>query len=99
MKRTLNEIACKKKIHEAAAGRQLCREATAAVLRRGVTLPGSQQRLPRARELELGGRGAPYGVTHTHFAIVSRSALVSKFRRCCKQNIRLAVASFWSFDC
>jgi hypothetical protein len=37
MKRTLNEIACKKKLHEAAAGRQrrLCREATAAVLRRG----------------------------------------------------------------
>jgi hypothetical protein len=59
-----------------------------------VTLPGSQLRLPRAGNWNSGGRGTPYGVTHTHFALVSRSAPVSKFRRCCKQNIRLAVASF-----
>ena len=37
------------------------------------TLPGSPQRLPRP------GIGTPYGVTHTHFAIVPRSALGSKF--------------------
>jgi hypothetical protein len=36
------------------------------------TLPGSPQRLPRP------GIGTPYGVTHTHFAIVPRSALGSK---------------------
>jgi hypothetical protein len=64
-----------------------------------VTLPGSQLRLPRAGNRNSGGRGTPYGVTHTHFALVSRSAPVSKSRRCCKQNIRLAVASFWRFDC
>jgi len=39
-----------------------------------VTLPGSQQRLPRAGKWNSCGRGTPYGVTYTHFAIVSRSA-------------------------
>jgi hypothetical protein len=43
------------------------------------------------------GSGTPYGVTHTRFAIVSRSALVSKSQRCCKQNMRLAVESFLEF--
>jgi hypothetical protein len=63
-----------------------------------VTVPKSAA-LARARELELGGRGTPYGATYTHFAIVSRGASVSKFRRYGKHNIRLAVASFWSFVC
>src|ERR1700688_2976243 len=64
-----------------------------------VTLPGSQLRLSRAGDWNSGGRGTPYGVTHTHFARVSRSAPVSKSRQSCKQNIRLAVESFWRFDC
>ena len=39
-----------------------------------VTLPGTRQRLPRAAKWNSCGRGTPYGVTYTHFAIVSRSA-------------------------
>jgi len=74
--------------------RCICREATAVL--RQVTLPGSE-RLLRTGNWNSGGRGTPYGVTHTHFAIVSHSALVSKSRRCCKQNIRLAVESFLEF--
>jgi hypothetical protein len=51
-------------------------------------LPQSQQRLPRAWELELSySRGAPYGVTHAQFAIVSGSALASKSQPCCEAKI------------
>src|ERR1700730_11464000 len=57
----------------------------------------SQQRLARAGELELScGRGAPYGVTHTHFAIVSGSALASKSPHAASRKSRLAVTSVWS---
>jgi hypothetical protein len=109
----LNEIA-RNKLDEAAADRRTARACTATKCGKAapplqgsdcggfearVTLPGSQQRLPRAGNWNSGGRGTPYGVTHTHFAIVSRSASVSKSRRYCKHNIRLAVASFWSFVC
>jgi hypothetical protein len=41
--------------------------------------------------------GTPYGVTHTHFAIVPRSALGSKSPMILRDKIRLAVASVWSF--
>src|ERR1700738_3667680 len=43
----------------------------------------------RAGELELscGRRGAPYGVTHTHFAIVSGSALAFKSSPCDQPKI------------
>ena len=51
-------------------------------------LPRSQQRLPRAGELELSySRGAPYGVTHAQFAIVSGSALASKSPPCWEAKI------------
>ena len=66
------------------AQRRRCRKAvpTLQIEARG-DLPRSQQRLPLAGELELScGRGAPYGVTHTHFAIVSGSALASKSPPC-----------------
>jgi hypothetical protein len=79
--------------------RRPCREATAAVLRRGSPFRDHSSVCRALGNWNSGGRGTPYGVTHTHFAIVSRSASVSKSRRYCKHNIRLAVASFWSFVC
>jgi len=83
------------------AGRQRrpCREATAAVLRRGSPFRDHSSVCRALGNWNSGGPGTPYGVTHTHFAMVSRSASVSKSRRYCKHNIRLAVASFWSFVC
>jgi len=82
----LNEIA-RNKLDEAGADRRTARPCTStkcgsaalAGKRLGgfearVTLPGSQQRLPRAGKWNSCGRGTPYGVTYTHFAIVSRSA-------------------------
>jgi hypothetical protein len=65
------------------AGGQTCREATAVL--RQVTPSRINAAFAKLWELvELDGRGAPYDITHTHFAIVSRSPLVSKSRRCCK---------------
>jgi len=62
------------------AGRQRrpCREATAAVLRRGSPFRDQSSGCRAPGNWNSGGRGTPYGVTHTHFAIVSRSALASK---------------------
>jgi hypothetical protein len=72
-------------------------EGSAAVagLRRRANLPRSQQRLPRAGQLELSysrlelsySCGAPYGVTHTHFAVASGSALASKSPPCWEAKI------------
>jgi hypothetical protein len=84
----LNEIA-RNKLDEAGADRRTARPCTSTkcgraapplqgsdrvVLRCGSPLPGSQQRLPRAGKWNSCGRGTPYGVTYTHFAVVSRSA-------------------------
>jgi hypothetical protein len=55
--------------------RRPCGQAIAGVAR--FTLPGTRQRLPCAAKWNTCGRGTPYGVTYTHFAIVSRSAATS----------------------
>ena len=88
MKRTFNEIA-RNKFDEAAADRRhhenphgdKVLEGSAAFAEKRpprfearATFPGSQQRLPRAGNWNSCGRGTPYGVTHTHFAIVPRGA-------------------------
>ena len=79
----LNEIA-RNKLDEAGADRRTARTLHVDKVREGsaalagkrlggfearVTLPGSQQRLPRAGKWNSCGRGTPYGVTYTHLQL------------------------------
>jgi hypothetical protein len=86
----LNEIA-RNKLDEAAADRRTARACTAtkcgkaAAPLQGSDCGGFEARVTFRDHSSVcrplgnwnsGGRGTPYGVTHTHFAIVSRSASV-----------------------
>ena len=64
-----------------------------------VTLPKSQQRLSRARELEL--RRSRHALRSYLYAFCNCPAahLYLSPQRYCKHNIRLALVSFWSFVC
>jgi hypothetical protein len=88
MKRTLNKIA-RNKFDEAAADRRhrenphgdKVREVSAAFavsrpprFEARATLPGIAAAFAARRNWNSCGPGTPYGVTHTHFAIVPRSA-------------------------
>jgi hypothetical protein len=77
--------------------RRTSREGTA-VLRQG-TFSGSQQRSLRIGNWNSGSRGTPYGVTHTHFAIVSRARLSLSPSDAVSRIYASRSRAFLEFDC